>query len=278
MNPGHHIQFNLFPGGRDRCLALTYDDAPQEDYRFVEILNRHGLRGTFHVNSGGMGRPDRVKREDMRSLYANHEVSVHGVGHMHLDDLPPEELVHEILEDRKRLEEVMEYAIVGMAHAFGSYNAKAVAMLSALGFRYARPVAFTRKYVLPEDYMHWNPTCHHNDDILARWEQFMTLRNWGKPRLFYLFGHSYEFERGNNWHIIEDFAKTAGGHPEVWYATSIEVAEYVASFRNVRLTADRSRITNRNADPVWVTADGMPLEVPGGATVVLPALVETAGA
>ncbi|HSI86654.1 MAG: polysaccharide deacetylase family protein [Candidatus Methylacidiphilales bacterium] len=252
-----------------RAIALTYDDSATADYRLVEILNKHGIIGTFHINSGGFGMEGRVKTEDIRGLYDGHEISVHGVHHMHQDYLPPEQLAYEIMEDRRRLEEVCGYAVVGMAHPYGSYSEEVVQMLVSLGFKYARPVVYTQNYNLPADWMRWSPTCHHNE-ALKHLEAFMKLNVWDKPRLLYVFGHSFEFERQNNWAVIEDFAREAGNLPGVWYATSIQIADYMASFRNVRVTADRSRIHNMNATSVWITANRQPLEIPGGATVVLP--------
>ena len=43
----------LFPGGLKRALTLSYDDGVEQDVRLIEIMNRHGLKGTFNLNSGG---------------------------------------------------------------------------------------------------------------------------------------------------------------------------------------------------------------------------------
>lgn len=44
--------FMRFPGGRTKSLTLSYDDGVQQDIRLVDILNKHGLKGTFNLNSG----------------------------------------------------------------------------------------------------------------------------------------------------------------------------------------------------------------------------------
>lgn len=41
-----------FPGGRAKALTLSYDDGVQQDHRLISILNRHGLKCTFNINSG----------------------------------------------------------------------------------------------------------------------------------------------------------------------------------------------------------------------------------
>ena len=46
------IQLNQFKDGKRHCLTFSYDDGGTADERLVEILNRYGMKGTFHLNSG----------------------------------------------------------------------------------------------------------------------------------------------------------------------------------------------------------------------------------
>ena len=41
-----------FPGARARALTLSYDDGVFQDARLIRIMQQHGLKGTFNVNSG----------------------------------------------------------------------------------------------------------------------------------------------------------------------------------------------------------------------------------
>ena len=40
-----------FQGGLKKALTLSYDDGAKQDVRLVEIMAKHGLKGTFNVNS-----------------------------------------------------------------------------------------------------------------------------------------------------------------------------------------------------------------------------------
>ena len=42
----------LFPEGRSKALTLSYDDGVEQDERLMQILDRHGLKCTFNLNSG----------------------------------------------------------------------------------------------------------------------------------------------------------------------------------------------------------------------------------
>ena len=41
----------LYPGGKRKAFNITYDDGVMQDGRFVVLLNRFGLKGTFNLNS-----------------------------------------------------------------------------------------------------------------------------------------------------------------------------------------------------------------------------------
>ena len=73
---------------KKKAFTLSYDDGISQDIRFVELLNRYGLKCTFNLNSGiqtgastWIGQNDtRISRMNMtglRELYAGHEIAVH---------------------------------------------------------------------------------------------------------------------------------------------------------------------------------------------------------
>ena len=44
----------LYPGGKPKAFNISYDDGVLQDVRFVALLNKYGLKGTFNLNSGLM--------------------------------------------------------------------------------------------------------------------------------------------------------------------------------------------------------------------------------
>ena len=44
--------FMRFPGGKVKALTLSYDDGVEQDVRLIDIMQKHGLKGTFNLNSG----------------------------------------------------------------------------------------------------------------------------------------------------------------------------------------------------------------------------------
>lgn len=44
------IEYSIYPGGRHRIVTFSYDDGPEQDARLIELFNRYGVKGTFHLN------------------------------------------------------------------------------------------------------------------------------------------------------------------------------------------------------------------------------------
>ena len=74
--------------------------------------------------------------------------------------------------------------------------------------------------------------------------------------LFYLWGHSYEFEGDNNWDRIEKIAELVSGKDDVWYATNTEIYDYVEAYRALVFSADMTIVHNPTALEVFFVLNG----------------------
>jgi len=266
------IETNLFPHRTTHALTLSYDDGPVADRRLVETMNRHGIRGSFHLSSSFFGKPGSINASEVASLYKGHEVSAHSATHPSLVNCAREVIVREILGNREALEQLAGYPVRGMSYPFGTYDDRVVSLLSALGIEYARAVVSTGAFGIPGDFMRWHPTCHHNGGAMDVLRRFLDARHQEKM-LLYVWGHSYEFDNGNNWHLIEELCAAAGGKSHVWYATSIEIVDYCRALDNLKLSAACDVVYNPSAIPVWVSVDGKAVEVAAGHTMKCTSIV-----
>lgn len=258
-----------FPGGKHKALTMSYDDGRVEDRKLVSILNRHGIRGTFHLNSGLMGSGDRIGAEEAAELYNGHEVSAHTVTHPTIERCPNEALIVEIMEDRKRLEGIAGYPVRGMSYPNGSYNRRIKELLPHLGIEYARTVSATGGFGMPDDWHEWHPTCHHNKGMMELAKAFADLKKTQYLYLMYVWGHSYEFSNDGSWSLMEEFCSFIGGREDIWYATNIEIVDYMKAFGQLKFTADCSFVRNPNAQTIWLVADSRIVEVKGGCSATL---------
>lgn len=262
------IKFDLYPEGKHKAMTFSYDDGRDYDLRLAKIFDFSGIKGTFHLNAGAIGKKGHLTADEVKTALAAHEVSCHTFTHPYSTAIPAEQLTAEISQDRLVLEGICGYPIRGMSYPFGSYNDTVIAHLKALGMHYARTVDETGKFSLPADFMRWHPTCHHNDPLL--FELLEKFKKTAKPlALFYIWGHSYEFPQDNNWERIERFCTEAADDPDVWYATNVEIYDYVTALRALSFSQDCTMVYNPTATDVWISADGKPARIAAGAVVHL---------
>jgi len=222
----------MYPNGKMKSLTLSYDDGVEQDARLVELLNRYKMKGTFNLNSGLQSRANQWVRGNVTirrmnvgglpELYSGHEVAVHSLTHPHLENLDNETVINELAQDRANLERIFGTEIYGMAYPFGTFNDTVVEAVRKCNLRYARGVKSTFSFDIPQDLLAYQPTIKHTDaSLMELAETFIKLKP-SMPSVFYLWGHSYEFDVDNNWHIIEDFCRLVSGRDDIYYATNAQ--------------------------------------------------------
>jgi len=274
--------YSCFPEGKAKALTMSYDDGKVEDIRLLEIFNKYGIKGTFNLNYGimvsdqtGQKHP-RIPKEKIADLYKGHEIATHTMTHPTIARCPVTEAAMEILEDRKGLEEISGTIVRGHAYPNGSYNEEIKQLFKQLGIAYARVTESKADFGLsgfglPADPMEWQPTCHHNDPKLMEYAKyFAEFKKKQYLKLMYVWGHSYEFAEHDNWEVIEEFCKYMGGRDDIWYATNIEIIDYMEAAKNLKFSADYHLVYNPGAQSVWLAVNGDTyVEVKGGTTVDL---------
>lgn len=258
-----------YPGGKHKALTMSYDDGRRADERLVQIFNKNGIKGTFHLNSGLLGTMDRIGEEEMVSLYKGHEVSAHTLTHPTIARCPSEQVVQQVMDDRKNLERIMGTTVRGMSYPNGSYSPAIKDMLPHLGIEYSRVVETTKGFGLPNDWLEWKGTCHHKDHLMEQAEKFVALFKTQYLYLMYVWGHSYEFDNDNNWEIIEQFCEFAGGRDDIWYATNLEIVDYIKAYGQLKFAASCEFVYNPTALSIWLEVGGKHMEVKAGSTVSL---------
>lgn len=217
-----------------KAITFSYDDGVEQDIRLLDILNAHHLKATWNVNTGldythGTWKykdrlwVHRLNLPDCATLYQGHEIAVHGRGHQNLTELTQKDRLQELGEDAAAIATIFQQNPVGMAYAYGAYNDAVIADATQLHLRYARGVKSSHCFDVPEHLMYLCPTCHHNDEQLFDLaKRFLEIQP-DTPQIFYLWGHSYEFEGEQNWERIERFCDMIAGKDDIFYGTNAEV-------------------------------------------------------
>lgn len=271
----------LFPEGREKALTFSYDDAVTQDVRLIEMMNRYGVKGTFNINTGRLGMKslheqngktvthNKLYPEEIAETYAGHELAVHGLTHLDLARVPSGTAAYEVSADRRNIETITKTPVRGMAYPFGTYTEETLEILKSCGIVYSRTVQSTHSFRLPEDFLRWHPTCHHADERLMKLaEHFVNDETqYDEAMLFYVWGHSYEFDVTDGWDAMEAFLEYVSGKEDIWYASNMDIYEYVTAFRRLVYTADGSIVYNPSVLTVWLAVDGRTYEIEAGKNV-----------
>ena len=269
--------FMRFPGGKVKALTLSYDDGVEQDIRLITIMQEYGLKGTFNLNSGLYAAEGteykegiiqrRMTKKQCLDLYTDSgmEVAVHGYTHPYLEQLPINICAKEVLKDRETLENDYGCIVRGMAYPFGTISDEVVEVLKQCGIAYSRTTVSTENFTIPTDWLRMPATCHHkNPRLMELARSFIeNSRNKG-PLLFFVWGHSYEFEADDNWNVIEKFAEYIGGREDIWYATNIEVYDYIAAYKQLQFSTDGKKVYNPTAVMLYFELGGVTYSVAPG--------------
>lgn len=267
-----------WPDHKLKAVTLSYDDGVTHDKRLIQIMKKYGLKGTFNINGGNFPQESgwRMTAEEALEVYDESvaEVAAHGYKHVSLANVDSAVAVNDVLQDRLALEKLFGRVIKGMAYANGSCDDNVVNILKNCGIEYARTVISTENFEVPTDWLRLNPTCHHNNrKLMELVNAFLTvqpdpLRLYKyTPKLFYLWGHAYEFDNNNNWEVIEEFAAAIGNREDIWYATNGEIYQYVKAFDSLRWAADGSLVHNPSGVDVCIFCNKQDYLVKSGSTV-----------
>ena len=271
-------RFMRFPQWKAKAMTLSYDDAVVFDKRLVEIMTRYGLKGTFNINGGMMSERfyRRMNEADALALYhaAGMEVALHGLDHAFLGGGTGADILKEYYEDKIKLEKTFGTLMRGGAYAFGVCNDEIVNVLKTLGVSYFRTTISTNRFDIPTDWLRLQPTCKHTADNLFDLLDGFCSANPDKeyrayPMLFYLWGHSYEFEDQNNWEIIEQFGEKVAEHEDIWHATNVEIYDYVKAYEGLIFSAAGDKVFNPSGTDVYLWANQKRVLAKANATTVI---------
>jgi hypothetical protein len=281
--PSNNVRIEmLFPEGKSKAIILSFDDGTISDRRLVQLMNEYALKGTFHLNSNKLDTKGYLTKEEIKSLFLGHEVSVHSVNHPGLSGMSKIDIINEVIEDRKELEKLTGNTVRGMAYPFGSYDNLVVETISDLGVEYARTVADTYNFSIPKNFLMWHPSIHQFGKAFFKPND--EANNKKELNIFYIFvsdflkadsivlldvwGHSWENNGdGNRWVEMEKFFKLISRNNDIFYTTQIYLVDYINAYKNLKFSVDKTMIENHSAIDVYIKLESKSYKIPAGSTI-----------
>lgn len=135
-------------GNTRGLVGLTFDDGYENFLRTaLPALEKFGFSATVFVLAGMFGgenswdREPRLKLLDVEGVREvserGMEVGSHGVSHIELSGLNPEQLEHEVCGSHQVLSEVLGEAVEGFCYPYGNLDGRAVDAVRRTGYSYA---------------------------------------------------------------------------------------------------------------------------------------------
>ncbi len=210
-----------------KAVTFSYDDGVAQDKRLIALFNQYGLKGTFNLNSELFGRGNRIPAHEIWETYAGHEIAVHTLTHPTLTHCSEAEIIRQVAQDRANLSEIAGYEVVGMAYPGGGVNynhdvAEIIRRNTAI--QYARTTVCSVNCDLQSNLLEFLPSTKHTDfyELFTVAHKFLELQPT-EPKLFYIWGHSYELDFEDNWERFENFCKLIANRDDIFYGTNREV-------------------------------------------------------
>ena len=234
-----------------KYFAWSFDDGLEQDRKIVEILRKHNLGATFHLNSGLFGdktyegrignlgmtevpfdRFDRSKKhllpyvehfrleqDEAVGLYRGFEIASHTAHHVNLLRCDDETRRKEIAGDVEALSALFGQQVVGLALPYGVDAKQCRNVLQSCGVQYARTIGTAKDFSFPADPLALPMTSWHvKKNALQRLQAFLDAKPETGDLFFLMFAHGYEFDFGtkeSNWQKFEQICNMVSGRDDV---------------------------------------------------------------
>ena len=225
---------------KKKFLTFSYDDGVSQDIRLIELFNKYGMKATFNLNSELLGKDGALiregvkvthiknKKEDIKYIYAGHEVAAHTLTHPNLAQVnDAAEIIRQVEQDRLNLSDLCGYEVLGMAYPGGGVNYSDFAaenIQKHTGIKYARTTVSSHNFDIQENLYQFKPSVYHHvemDKMFEMGRQFLNLKT-DVPQIFYVWGHAYEFDIRDEWGRFEEFLQMMSGKEDICYCTNLE--------------------------------------------------------
>jgi peptidoglycan-N-acetylglucosamine deacetylase len=267
----------VYPNGNVKALIMSYDDGLVEDNKLIKLFNENHIIGTFNLNSEFLSTqkhwpqengPDiistYVSKDSVLLIYKNHEIAAHSATHQDFKNLSDNEILKEVTTDIANLNYLTNSKIVSMAYPFGNSNQHIAELLSNTGLTNARTVSDTYNFNLPDTFLLWHPTCH-DSKALDLVDDYIHLNN-NKLSLFYVWGHSWEFNDPKRWTSINEFCLKIGNQKDIWYVGCGDYIDYQIALKNLIIT-NGTIVNPKDNKEVWYNEGGVTKVIKPGQTL-----------
>lgn len=261
-----------YPYGKTKAFNVTYDDGVEQDIRFVELLNKFGLKGTFNLNSQLMEEEfawrhesgllvKRLSFQRANGLYEGHEIASHTLTHPYLHDKGGAEIRYQLAEDKRRLEVWSGREVAGFAVPFDYYDDHIAACVQECGFAYGRISEESYSYNPWQSPYYWKAGIFHLSPSLDAYiGGFLKTRQ--ELAVCQIVGHTYDLDVANLWDKMEDYFRQIAQENDVLPMTHIDLVRYLQAMKQAVIR--ENTVENHSKITLWFRTEQGVCPLPPG--------------
>ena len=206
--------------------TTSWDDGHTLDIRLAELLDKYSVPATFYIP---VKNPERklLKPREIREVGKRFEIGGHTLNHKILTELSRNKAGEEIIQGKKKLEDILGREVESFAYPSGKYNQDIKQLVGFSGFKFARTVSLFGTSVGDKLLVPTTVHAYDHHPLVYLWhgatrKLFYSLTARGKVSfdwtklakasldwclenggLFHLWGHSWEIDARGDWKRLE---------------------------------------------------------------------------
>ena len=210
-------------------VTTSWDDGHPLDLKLAEMLRKYDIPATFYIPI------ERAKRgcmnpDEIREIGERFDIGGHTYHHVRLPRVSIEEAEREIVESKRRLEEITGSELLSFCYPYGRFNDQVISIVKGAGFIGARTVS-SLTIGIKDPFRMGTTVCAANwwfapyitHSLASRdlrlfgfmlrsnlffkgWDRIaletldFVIKNGG---IWHLWGHSWEIDSNNDWGRLE---------------------------------------------------------------------------
>lgn len=123
-----------------RSAVLTFDDGYEDFYSVVfPLLKKYQMKATMYIVYDFIGRKGFMNEEEIKEIMASGlvELGAHTLDHLYLKFLPENTQRKQIIESKKKLEELFGIQVKTFAYPYGAFSEETVNLVKEAGYTVA---------------------------------------------------------------------------------------------------------------------------------------------
>ncbi len=214
----------------EAIITTSWDDGHPLDLKLAQVLLKYDVPATFYIPIDYVGRQN-MNSKEIREIAQCFDIGGHTYHHTRLTQVSLKDAERDIIEGKKRLEEIIDRELLCFAYPYGEFNDRIINLVRQAGFIGGRTMQLFRTRIRAPFKMGItiyaagiSSATYVKHTMISRDKSFRYAllknslfgRSWNNIAaktldlvienggIWHLQGHSWEIDNNNEWKQLED--------------------------------------------------------------------------